>query len=103
MGSSMGGYVTVAATGMHAVEGMFLMCPALYMPGYALQDYKPMCKNIVMIHGWDDDIVPFESTVKFGRQQLAAVHLVNDNHRLSASHDLLERLFEDFLNEMSLD
>lgn len=44
VGSSMGGYVSLVASSRVPVAGLFLMAPALYLPGYQEQDFsKPNC------------------------------------------------------------
>jgi len=49
--SSMGGYVsTVASQGMGA-QGLFLMAPAFYMPGYAVQEPAPGTPETCMVFG----------------------------------------------------
>ena len=41
VGSSMGAYVSTVASLSVAVRGLFLLAPALYMPGYQHQQYPP--------------------------------------------------------------
>lgn len=40
-GSSMGGYVSAVVAGRRPVSGLFLLAPALHMPGYAVQYFYP--------------------------------------------------------------
>ena len=103
IGSSMGGYVSTVAANDYKLAGLFLLCPALYManPEYAIHDYLPKCDHIEIVHGWEDDIVPCENSIKFGRQTKAVLNLVNDNHRLIDSHNFLAKRFEDFLKNLS--
>lgn len=101
VGSSMGGYVSTVVASNIQVAGLFLMCPALYLPHYSVQSYTPKTISIEIIHGWEDDIVPVNGSIKFGQQQQATVHLTKDNHRLSHSHELLQELFYNFLKRLS--
>ncbi len=97
VGSSMGGYVSTVVASQKKVKGLFLMCPALYMPNYPIQEYKPLDSNIEIVHGWLDDVVPFESSIKFGKANSAKLHMVNDDHRLKNSLKELCLYFADFL------
>jgi surfactin synthase thioesterase subunit len=100
VGSSMGGYVSITVANEIEVKGLFLMCPALYLPNYEVQEYNVLTNNIEIIHGWQDDIVPYEHSVRFGKKNLANVHLVSDNHRLSGSHLFLSQIFANFLKRL---
>lgn len=99
VGSSMGGYVSTVIASEMKIDGLFLMCPALYLASYEVQTYTPKTQHIEIVHGWNDDIVPHENSIRFGKLNSATLHLVNDNHRLSASHDFLKQVFVRFLEK----
>lgn len=90
VGSSMGGYVSNEAANRVKVAGILLLAPAFYLQGY--QVVKPVIngKNISIVHGWADDIVPVENSIKFAKEFNAELKLVNDGHRLSNSIDVLK-------------
>lgn len=92
-GSSMGGYVSAMACAHLAPAALFLMAPALYMPGYPGEpDGCP--RDTVVVHGWDDDIVPLSTaSLAFARKRRAALHVVADGHRLADSLTLVGGLF----------
>lgn len=102
IGSSMGGYVATVAAGESPLIGLFLLCPALYMPikEYTIQDYLPLTKNIEIVHGWNDEVVPFENSILFGKQTKAVVNFVDDNHRLKKSYSFIENRFKQFLDKI---
>ena len=102
VGSSMGGYVSTVLACERELEGLFLMCPALYLPNYDIQAFKPKNRNIEIIHGWNDSIVPYENSIKFAKAMSAKLHLINDNHRLTASHDFLGQIFKEFLDRIPI-
>ena len=52
VGSSMGGYVVTAASRVIQPLGLFLMAPALGMPGYAEPLPKPHARELCVVHGW---------------------------------------------------
>lgn len=104
VGSSMGGYVSTVIANEMLVAGLFLMAPALWMPAeeYTVQSYQPKTGNIEITHGLNDDIVPFENSVRFAKENAGTMlHLVPDDHRLSESHQFLEYQFKRFLEEMN--
>lgn len=103
VGSSMGGYVSTVVANDFNLIGLFLLCPALYMQDkeYEIQDYFPKCKNIEIIHGWNDEIVPYNNSIKFGKMTGATVNLINDNHRLKQSYAFIVKRFEYFLKEIT--
>lgn len=100
VGSSMGGYVSAALASQIPVKGLFLMAPAFYLQGYAQQTFAPQSSEIEIVHGWQDTIVPFEHSVKFGQKHAARLHLVQDNHRLIASEAFLKATFSAFLHRI---
>ncbi len=102
VGSSLGGYVSTVVSGNFKVSGLFLLCPALYMSdkAYEIQNYLPLCDNIEIIHGWNDEIVPYENSVKFGKQTKAVLNLVDDGHRLKNSYHFIEKRFDELLKNI---
>ncbi|MBT8445151.1 MAG: alpha/beta fold hydrolase [Gammaproteobacteria bacterium] len=97
-GSSMGGYVSAAAASRVPARGMFLLAPALFMPGYEeyMPDPLPNCPTMI-VHGWRDDVVPYAGSVRYGEETGASVVLIDSDHRLTDAIDLIDRLFADFL------
>lgn len=97
IGSSMGGYVACNLASKHRVRGLFLMAPALYMPGCPVQEYPLRANAITIVHGVDDDVVPVASSRRLvaslppgGRCDLVEV---KDGHRLEGSFPTLEERF----------
>ena len=85
VGSSMGGFVSVAAASRHASAGLFLLAPALYVPGYAEQlPELPTCPTTI-IHGWRDEVVPWADSVRYAAQVRARLVLLDGDHRLTAN------------------
>lgn len=93
VGSSMGGYVSAMACETLAPAALLLMAPALYMDGYP-GDPTACPADIEVIHGWHDDIVPLESSLRFARARSAKLHIVDDGHRLADSIELVGRIFD---------
>ena len=100
VGSSMGGYVSLVAAGEIDVAGVFLMAPALYLPGYQQQNYVSSCGLIEIVHGWSDEVVPVDGSIRFAREADCSLHLIQGDHRLNSSLDVVARLFEGFLTRV---
>lgn len=103
VGSSMGGYVSMAAAEEVEVTGLFLMAPALflehYVEGGVVPDtYHPRSPHIAIIHGWHDDIIPWQNSLKFAEQSNAALHLFNADHRLHGCIPSIAACLDHFLD-----
>jgi pimeloyl-ACP methyl ester carboxylesterase len=97
VGSSMGGYVATVASQVVRPVGLFLMAPAFGLPGYVHQAPRPICRELTVVHGWDDDVVPAETVLDFARAHQAMLHLVPARHALLEQVDLLTEIFDLFL------
>src|SRR5579862_7942601 len=82
VGSSLGGYVAVASASLLHARGLFLMAPALFMEG--LPELRPTVLDspASIVHGWRDEIVPYQHSVRFAEAHHAALHLLESDHRL---------------------
>lgn len=100
VGSSMGGYVSTLSSQQLVVDGLFLMAPAFYFPGYLHQNPAPHAAQTLIVHGWCDTIVPVEHSIRFSRQHLCALHLLDGDHRLNDALPQIEPLFELFIQSV---
>jgi alpha-beta hydrolase superfamily lysophospholipase len=100
VGSSMGGFVAAAAASRAGARGLFLLAPAFYLPGYEENLPVPARCPTLIVHGWRDDVVPWEGSVRFGSTTGAALMLLDGDHRLTANIDAINRLFKEFLDEL---
>jgi pimeloyl-ACP methyl ester carboxylesterase len=102
VGSSLGGYVAVASASLLHARGVFLLAPALYVQGLPeLRDGVLDCPAAV-VHGWRDDVVPFEDSIRFARAHHAALHLLESDHNLHSQIRVVQYLFEYFLIALDL-
>lgn len=99
VGSSMGGYVALMAAARVETHAVFLMAPALYMRGYE-EDYPSSLKHLEIVHGWDDDIIPAEHSIRYAREADCTLHLISGDHPLNTSIEVVEGLFEGFLGKL---
>lgn len=100
VGSSMGGYVSLVASEQVHAKGIFLLAPALFMPGYKQQGYQTNTRNIEIVHGWSDVVIPPENSIKLAQQLNCSLHLISGDHRLNSSLDVVEKLFVQFLKNV---
>ena len=98
VGSSMGGYVSIIASGALHASGLFLMAPAIGLPGYDEQVPTTATRQICIVHGWNDDVVPVRKVFDFAKQHKAELHIFDADHALHSCLDRLEDLFIAFLN-----
>jgi len=101
VGSSMGGFVATAAASRVSARGLFLLAPAFYLPGYEENlPAPPVCPTFI-VHGWHDDIVPWQGSVRYGAETGARLMLLDGDHRLTANIEAINRLFTAFLDELT--
>lgn len=99
VGSSMGGYVSLVASEQVHVKGVFLLAPALFINGYKQQTYNPKINTAIeIVHGWSDDAIPVENSIRFAKNRDCSLHLISGDHRLNSSLVVVEKLFSQFLN-----
>jgi len=100
-GSSMGGYVSMVASQQLAPEGLFLMAPAIGMPGYAHPEPEISAGQCAIVHGWQDAVVPPRNVMRYAEQRHITLHLLDDDHPLGHTLPLLSSLFHGFLQEIA--
>jgi pimeloyl-ACP methyl ester carboxylesterase len=102
VGSSLGGYVTVAAASLLHARGAFLMAPALYVEGLPALRERALDCPAAIVHGWRDDVVPIDHSIRFAREYGTALHLVDAGHQLHEQLRFIKYLFEYFLIGLDL-
>jgi pimeloyl-ACP methyl ester carboxylesterase len=100
VGSSMGGHVSAAAAGALKPRGVFLLAPAFYMAGFEQYTPQDVACPTAIVHGWRDDIVPVENSIRWAREHRAALHLLDSDHRLEDQIDAICRLLKAFLADL---
>jgi pimeloyl-ACP methyl ester carboxylesterase len=100
VGSSMGGHVSAAAAARVRPRGLFLLAPAFYMPGFEAYTPQDVPCPTAIVHGWHDDIVPVDNSVRWAREHHAALHVLNSDHRLEDRIEAICALLRTFLAEL---
>jgi len=101
VGSSMGGYVSLVASATVDTTAVFLMAPALYMPGFKVQQYRSRSPHIEIVHGWSDEVIPAQHSIDYAREADCSLHLIRGDHPLNTSMETVESIFEGFLDSAS--
>lgn len=101
VGSSMGGHVATAAAEKSGAAGLFVLAPAYYLPGYEALTPSAPSMPICIVHGWHDDIVPADNSIRFARSCSATLHLVDGDHRLTANINEINQYLTYFINNLS--
>jgi pimeloyl-ACP methyl ester carboxylesterase len=102
VGSSLGAYVTVAAASLLHARGAFLISPALYLDGLPPLRERLLDCPAMIVHGWRDEIVPVEHSIRFAREYAASLHLLDGDHQLHEQLRWIKYLFEYFLIGLDL-
>ncbi len=97
IGSSLGAYVSLAAAPILHARGVFLLAPAVYFDGLPPLREEALECPIAIVHGWNDDVVPLEHSLRLGRRYRATVHIVEDDHLLHRQMGMIRYCFENFL------
>ena len=101
VGSSMGGHVATAAAQAAGAAGLFVLAPAYYMQGFAALTPEPPEIPIEIVHGWHDDIVPPENSIRFAAACSATLHMVDGDHRLTNNIDEINFYLGRFINRIA--
>jgi pimeloyl-ACP methyl ester carboxylesterase len=97
VGSSMGGHVSAAAANRIGARGLFLLAPAFYMPGFEAYTPQEVAVPTAIVHGWHDDVVPVENSIRWAREHKAALHILDSDHRLEDQIEAICVLLREFL------
>jgi pimeloyl-ACP methyl ester carboxylesterase len=100
VGSSLGGHVATAVSKNVAARGLFLLAPAFYMRGYEQHTPEPAACPIMIIHGWRDDVVPIDNSIRYAREYRATLHAIDSDHRMTADIDAIAKYLQLFLEEV---
>lgn len=101
VGSSMGGHVATAAAGRLGAAGLFVLAPAYFMEGYEDLTPAPPAMPICIVHGWHDDIVPVDNSIRFARTCSATLHIVDGDHRLTANIGEINEYLRRFIHNIT--
>lgn len=96
-GSSLGGWISAARSAETPMLGCFLLAPALGMPRYPESSPFIQARHTHVIHGWQDDVVLPGPVIEHAQRQRLSLRMVDDDHRLHQSLDVILADFTRFL------
>ena len=99
VGSSMGSWVSLCASERLKPQALFLMASAVGIEDLEPNSPRPFADKTLLIHGWNDEVVPVENAINFARNYQVSLHLLPSDHRMIAQLDLLAYIFQNFLNQ----
>ena len=73
------------------------LAPAYFMKGYEDLTPDPPSIPICIVHGWHDDIVPVDNSIRFARACSATLHIVDGDHRLTANIAEINEYLKQFM------
>jgi predicted alpha/beta-hydrolase family hydrolase len=100
VGSSMGGHVAAAAATRLEAKALFVLAPAFYMPGFEQYTPQDIAVPTAIVHGWRDEIVPVDNSIRWAREHRATLHLLDSDHRLEDQIGPICVLLRDFLTTL---
>jgi surfactin synthase thioesterase subunit len=74
-----------------------VLAPAYYMEGYEALTPPPPDLPICIVHGWHDDIVPVDNSIRYARDCSATLHIVDGDHRLTDNIDAINEYLRHFI------
>ena len=77
------------------------IAPGLYLPRYQQSRYRSDLPNVEIVHGWEDDVVLYEHSLRFARDCNAPLHLLPGDHMLGAQIPALRALFALYLQRFA--
>ena len=101
VGSSMGGHVATAGAAAIGAVGLFVLAPAYYMPGCEELTPSPPEMPICIVHGWGDDIVPVENSVRYAQSCAAELHILDGDHRLTDNIEEINYYLRRFIEKIA--
>jgi hypothetical protein len=79
---------------------LFLLAPALGIPGFGRPDVEPRAAHIELVHAWEDEVVAVDYALQYARRHKLKLHLLSGDHRLHEAMPEIEILFESFLKNL---
>ena len=98
-GSSMGAFVSALVSRDVPCAGLFLMAPPPWIEGHAQQLDAANVPTLI-VHGWDDELIPAQAVIDWAHPRRDQLVLVNDSHRLADHVAFCAGRFADFLTTL---
>ena len=80
-------------------ERDFLMASAVGLENLEPTSPKPIAEKTLLVHGWNDEVVPVANAINFARNYQVPLHLLPTDHRLITQLDCSQAIFQNFLQQ----
>jgi predicted alpha/beta-hydrolase family hydrolase len=101
VGSSMGAFVSGLVSLDVPVAGLLLLATPSEIPGYARAFDLRHDVPTLLIHGWRDNVCPLPGVQAFAVQRRLPLLVLDDDHRLSASMNMIAAQFRHMLDQVA--
>lgn len=101
VGSSMGAFVSGLVSLDVPVAGLLLLATPSEIPGYARKFDLRGGVPALLIHGWRDEVCPLAGTHAFAAGRRLPLLVLDDDHRLGASMDMIAAQFRLLLDQLA--
>jgi len=98
-GSSMGAFISGEVSRDVPVDGVFLLAPPTALETWPTP-LDAARVPLMVVHGWDDELIPSVDVVRWCHRRKAELRLVDDTHRLSNHVEYSASAFADFLTRL---
>ena len=78
-----------------------MLAPAYFMPGYEQVTPQAPGMPIAIVHGWRDDVVPVENSLRFAKSCRAELHVLDSGHRLTEKIDDINYYLRRFIEKIA--
>ncbi|CAM5537414.1 alpha/beta hydrolase [Rhodanobacter lindaniclasticus] len=102
VGSSMGAFVSGLVSLDVPVAGLLLLATPGEIPGYARKFDLREGVPALLIHGWRDEVCPLAGVHAFTARRRLSLLLVDDDHRLGSSMDMIAAQFRHLLDRLAV-
>jgi predicted alpha/beta-hydrolase family hydrolase len=101
VGSSMGAFVSGLVSLEVPVAGLLLLATPSAIPGHARALDLRAGVPTLLIHGWRDEVCPHAGVHAFATQRRLPLLMLDDDHRLGASMDVIAAEFLRLLDALA--
>lgn len=101
VGSSMGAFASALASLEAPVAALFLLATPPLIPGHAQALEVRAGVPATLVHGWRDEVCPVSAVQAFAAQRRLPLLLLDDDHRLLASMDIIAAQFDVLLGALA--
>jgi SAM-dependent MidA family methyltransferase len=55
------------------------------------------------VHGWNDDVVPVDNSIRYAREYRTRLHVIDSDHRMTADIGAITQYLAQFLLQLHRD